>query len=339
MKAVVIEEPGKVIVQQVDMPEPAPDELIVSLKYVGFCGSDLNTYLGRNPLVEYPRIPGHEISGIIENCGKNVPAGFSAGEAVTVVPYTSCGHCSSCRGGRSNACRSNQTLGVQRDGAMQQYMAVPWQKILKAPELNALELAMVEPLTVGFHAIERGRVNQSDQVMVLGCGMIGTGAILNAVLKGAKVIAVDIDDHKLSMARDLGAWHTLNFRQADFHSALREMTGGDGPDVVVEAAGNPDAYRAALNELAFTGRLVCIGYVAGEIPLPTRLIVQKEIDIMGSRNASPDDFRSVISYLAKKTFPLEKIITRKVRPEDAAAALKDWARDPGKVMKILLDLT
>lgn len=339
MKAIVIEEPGKVTAIQSEKPVLNPGEVMVKLKYVGFCGSDLSTYMGKNPMVKYPRVPGHEISGVIEACGEGVPEGFTKGEPVTVVPYTNCGQCPSCRRGRSYACQFNETLGVQRNGAMQELISVPWQKILMAPKLNELELAMVEPLTVGFHAIDRGRVTDSDTVMILGCGMIGAGSIIRAVLRGAKVIAVDIDDHKLNLARELGAQHTLNSSSSNLHDELVKLTDGDGPDVVVEAAGNPITYRTAVEEVAFTGRVICIGYAGSEVSFATKLFVQKEMDIMGSRNASAEDFRAVISYLERASFPLEKMITEKVKPEETAEAVKRWASDPGKVMKILLDLT
>jgi threonine dehydrogenase-like Zn-dependent dehydrogenase len=290
-------------------------------------------------MVQYPRVPGHEISGVIEEVGSGCPDGFMPGEAVTVVPYTSCGQCPSCRRGRSYACQFNQTLGVQRDGAMQEYLLVPWQKILKAPKLNALELAMVEPLTVGFHAVDRGRVTDSDVLMVLGCGMIGAGAIVRAALRGAVVIAVDIDDHKLDLAGKLGATHTINSMTSDLHEEVQKLTGGDGPDVVVEAAGNPVTYRAAVDEVAFTGRVVCIGYAGSEVSFATKVFVQKEMDILGSRNATPEDFRAVITYLERGTFPLEQMVSGRVKPEGAANAVHAWGNEPGKVMKLLLDFT
>ena len=337
MKAVVINTPGDLRVKEIDTPSPAPGEVLLQMLYVGFCGSDLSTYLGKNPMVNYPRIPGHEISGVITELGEDVPDAYKVGDAVTVVPYTNCGDCPSCRRGRTYACRENQTLGVQREGAMQEYITLPWQKILPAPNLNELELAMVEPLTVGFHAIQRGRVQESDVVMVLGCGMIGAGAIASAALRGATVIAVDIDEHKLELASALGAQHTINSLTSDLHSELEVLSGGDGPDVVVEAAGNPLTYRAAVDEVAFTGRVICIGYAGTEVSFATKLFVQKEIDIMGSRNAAQEDFAAVISYLEQGTFPLDLMITRKVKPAYAAMAVKQWADNPGKVMKILLD--
>ncbi len=337
MKAVVISAPGKIEVKDLAAPAPDPGEVLLKMKYVGFCGSDLSTYLGKNPMVTYPRIPGHEISGVIAGFGEGVPAKFRVGDAATAVPYTSCGHCPSCRRGRTYACRVNQTLGVQREGAMQEYITLPWEKILLAPGLNELELTMVEPLTVGFHAIRRGRVEASDVVMVLGCGMIGAGAIAAAADRGARVIAVDIDAHKLDLAKALGAQQLINSKEVDLHRELERITGGDGPDVVVEAAGNPLTYRSAVDEVAFTGRVVCIGYTGEEVSFATRLFVQKEIDILGSRNAMPEDFRDVITYLERGSFPLERMITRKVKAGEAARAVQEWASDPGKIMKILLD--
>lgn len=338
MRALSVQEPGKAEVLELDPPAFGPDEVLIRLRYVGFCGSDLSTWLGKNPMVSYPRIPGHEISGVIEERGKQVPTDLKTGDRITVLPYTHCGQCSSCRKGRFNACRSNQTMGVQRDGAMQEYIAVHWRKVVKAGGLSDMELALVEPLTVGFHAVERGRVTAAELVMVLGCGMIGMGAIAGALQRGASVIAVDVDDHKLELAGEVGAQHVINTRNKDLHSSLEEITDGNGPDVVVEAAGNPLTYRSAIEEVAFSGRVVCIGYAGSDVALPTKFVVQKEMDIMGSRNAGPEDFRAVIAYLEKEQFPVDRMITGILKPEKAADALNNWAGDPGKVMKLLLKL-
>lgn len=319
-----------------DMPQMGAGEILLKLKYVGFCGSDLSTYLGKNPLVQYPRIPGHEISATIVKIGDQVPDTFSVGQPVTVVPYTNCGQCTSCKKKRFNACRYNQTLGVQRDGAMAEYIAVPWQKVLNDEALSDLQLALVEPLTVGFHAIDNGQVTDIDTVLVFGCGMIGSGAIVRAKLRGATVIAVDIDDSKLAIAKELGATYIINSKDQNLHEELEKITNGDGPTVVIEAAGNPITYRAAIEEVAFAGRVVCIGYAGNEVAFPTKLWVQKEMEIMGSRNANPTDFEAVMKFLKESDLDETVLISKTVSPEDAPLAMKEWSEAPGKILKILV---
>jgi L-galactonate 5-dehydrogenase len=337
MKAIQITAPETIQIVDRSIPQAGRGDVLLKIKYVGFCGSDLSTFLGKNLMVEYPRIPGHEISAEIVSMGEEVPANFKKGQAVTVVPYTNCGQCSSCRKGRFNACRYNQTLGVQRDGAMQEFLVVPWQKLIADEQLSAKELAMVEPLTVGFHAVDRGRVTDNDVVMVLGCGMIGSGAVIRAAMRGARVVAVDVDDQKLALAKQIGATHCINSSTQNMHEVLQEITNGHGPDVIIEAAGNPITYQLALEEAAFAARVVCIGYAKNDISFATKLWVQKEIDIMGARNATPSDFEAVVHYLKQGTFPLNEMITQIIQPEEAQNAVATWAANPGKVMKIIVE--
>jgi len=336
MKAIEITKAGEMQVVERDMPQMGAGDILLKLKYVGFCGSDLSTYLGKNPLVQYPRIPGHEISAVIEKIGYQVPDKFEVGQPVTVVPYTNCGQCSSCKKKRFNACRYNQTLGVQRDGAMAEYIAVPWQKVLADKALSDLQLALAEPLTVGFHAVDNGQVTDIDTVLVFGCGMIGSGAIVRAKLRGATVIAVDIDDSKLAIARKLGATYVINSKDQNLHEELEKITNGDGPTVVIEAAGNPITYRAAIEEVAFAGRVVCIGYAGNEVAFPTKLWVQKEMEIMGSRNANPTDFEAVMKFLEQSELDESVLISKTVSPEEAPQAMKEWSEAPGKILKILV---
>lgn len=337
MKAIVISKEGHVEVVERKMPELLPDEVLVKIKFVGFCGSDLNTFLGKNPMVQLPVIPGHEIGAVVETVGVNVPNTIKAGMACTVNPYTNCGYCPSCRNGRPNACQFNQTFGVQRDGAMCEYIAVPWQKVIIDNDLTSRDFAMVEPMSVGFHAVSRAQITDLDIVLVIGCGMIGLGALVRASLRGATVIAMDMDDSKLELATELGASYTINSKTEDVHARLQEITNGMGPDVVVEAVGAPITYQTAINEVAFTGRVVCIGYAKTEIAFETKYFVQKELDIRGSRNAMPEDFRAVISYLKRKTCPIDKLISGIYKPELAQQALENWAKEPGKVFRILIE--
>jgi 2-desacetyl-2-hydroxyethyl bacteriochlorophyllide A dehydrogenase len=336
MKALRIGKPGIIEIVEINTPEPAPDEVLLKVNYVGLCGSDLSTYLGKNPMVQYPRIPGHEIAATIAEAGENVPEYFKAGQKVTVIPYTNCGECSACRNDRSNACEFNQTLGVQRDGALCEYIAVPWRKMICSDSLSEKELVLTEPLTVGFHAVERAQITENDTVMVLGCGMVGSGAVISASGRGAMVIAVDIDDRKLNMAKELGARYQVNSLKYNVHDVLMEITDGHGPSVVIEAAGNPKTYIMAIEEVAYTGRVVCIGYAKDDIPLATRLFVQKEMDIRGSRNATPSDFKAVIRYLESGNCPVDELITHIVSAEEVGIALKDWSENIPETLKILV---
>ncbi len=336
MKAVEITQPGEIKVVERELPKISSEEVLLQMKYVGFCGSDLSTFLGKNPLVQYPRIPGHEISAVIESVGESVPESFKVGQKVTVVPYTNCGHCTSCKQKRFNACRYNQTLGVQRDGAMAEFIAVPWQKVLVDESLSEIQFALVEPITVGFHAVDNGKVTDLDTVLVFGCGMIGSGAIIRSALRGATVIAVDIDDSKLEIAKQLGADFVINSKVQNLHEELEKITNGNGPTVIIEAAGNPITYRSAIEEVAFAGRVVCIGYAGNEIAFPTKLWVQKELEIMGSRNANPSDFEAVIKYLKNSQLDENLLISKVVSPLEAPEAMKDWSESPGKILKILV---
>ena len=322
----------------IDIPqtELKAGEVLLRLEYVGFCGSDLNTWLGRNPMVRMPVVPGHEVGAVIVKAGAGVPEELKPGTTVTVNPYTNCGQCASCRNGRVNACEHNETLGVQRWGAMRESIALPWEKIIPAGKLATRTCALIEPMSVGFHAVSRGQVTDSDTVLVIGCGMVGLGAVVRSALRGATVVAADIDDGKLALARRMGATHTVNSRTEDVHARLQELTSGFGPDVVIEAVGSVPTYQMAVSEAAFTGRVVCIGYAKADVSFQTKLFVQKELDIRGSRNALPSDFRAVIRYLERGTCPVDALVSKVVSPEDAPAAMQQWADEPGKVFRILV---
>jgi len=220
---------------------------------------------------------------------------------------------------------------------MCEYIAVPWQKVIPDDGITVRDFALVEPMSVGFHAVARAEITDLDIVMVIGCGMIGIGAIVRASLRGARVIAVDMDDDKLSLAKELGAVYAINSRTEDVHSRVTEMTGGNGADVIIEAVGAPATYKMAIDEAAFTGRVVYIGYAKSEISFDTKYFVMKELDIRGSRNAMPEDFRAVMEYVKRSPCPMDKLISGIYPPEQAQKALEKWAAEPGKVFRILIE--
>jgi threonine dehydrogenase-like Zn-dependent dehydrogenase len=336
MQALVLKGPGEIAVVEVP-PLVCPEgEVLLQVKRVGLCGSDLNSYRGKNPMVSFPRIVGHEVAATVMNDTQGHPA-LAAGTNVTLSPYTSCGRCASCKRGRPNACQFNQTLGVQRDGALTEYIALPPEKLYPA-NLSLKELCLVEPLTVGFHAVARGRVNETDTVAIIGCGGVGLGAVAASGYRGARTIAIDVDDEKLNIARKAGATDAINTKREVLHERLAEMTDGRGPDVVIEAIGLPDTFRAAVEEVAFTGRVVYIGYAKEPVAYETKLFVQKELDILGSRNALPEDFHAVIQMLEQGRFPTEEAVSAVVPLAEAAESLAAWSNDPSRFSKIMIRL-
>ena len=338
MKTLVIDAPGKFSYGEKTTPSPRDGEVLLRVKRLGFCGTDLSTFRGANPLVTYPRVPGHEIAAVIESVTPGVPSNLKPGLEVTVMPYTACGKCTSCRAGRVNACRNNQTLGVQQEGAFTDYIVVPWQKVVTA-KLGLRELALVEPLAVGFHAAARGRVTNDDTVLVFGCGMIGLGAIAAAGLhRGANVIAVDIEDSKLALAKKAGATHVINSKTESLAERVQALTNGDGPHVVIEAVGTPATFQAAVELVCFTGRVVYIGYAKAPVSYETKYFVMKELDILGSRNSTTEDFKAVIAMLEGGRYPVEETISRTVPFAESGSALQVWSENPGIITKIHVEV-
>jgi threonine dehydrogenase-like Zn-dependent dehydrogenase len=333
MKALVLHNPGHASIETTPEPLATNGEILLKVQMVGLCGSDLNSFRGLNPLISFPRIPGHEVCATVVQENGSLPEGTH----VALFPYTSCGECASCRRGRPNACQFNQTLGVQRDGALAEFIVMPPKKLFPA-KLTPMELCLVEPLAVGFHAVARGRVTFDDTVVVFGCGGVGLGAVAGSNARGATTICVDVDDEKLKLARAAGGAHTINSFKEPLHHRLLELTEGRGPDAVIEAVGTAATFRAAVEEVAFTGRVVYIGYTKEPVSYETKLFLQKELDVLGSRNAQPEDFRAVIKHLGAQKFPVNEVVSLIVPLEEAPDALRSWSENPSRFTKILVSV-
>ncbi len=336
MRAVSLEGPGKLRI--VDIPEPriGDEDVLLEVRYVGLCGSDLKAYRGEMPFVTYPRIPGHEVSGVIISKGGKVPPSIQVGESVAVWPYTNCGKCPACRRGQYNACQFNQTLGVQRDGALSELFSIHYTNVFVNKVLSREELALIEPLSVGHHAVSRGRVSESDMVLVIGCGMVGMGAIIAAVRRNATVIACDIDDDKLMFAIKFGAKHVINSAKQDPLKEILRLTSGEGVSVAIEAVGSPQTFRLAVGATSYAGRVVYVGYTKEEACYDTSEFVRKELSIYGSRNALRDDFKAVMDMLEKKEWPFEALVGHIYPLVQTPQAFKEWDENPGKFIKVLI---
>ncbi len=339
MRAFFIDGPGQTRFGTIDAPTPSSEEILLRVERIGLCGSDLNTYRGRNPLVSYPRIPGHEIAATVVETGADVPGQFEIGQRVTLNPYKNCGECPACVSGRINACRYNQTMGVQREGALTDLIAVPWQRVITSNVSDLNHLALIEPMAVGFHAVSRAEVSKGEAVAVFGCGAIGLGVIAGCVRRGAEVIAIDIDDRKLEIAKEVGAAHVINSRSDDVVRTVARLTDGRGVPVAIEAVGLAETFVACVDVVAPVGRVVYIGYVNTPVTYDTKLILTKELDVRGARGALQQDFEDVVDYVESGAFPSDLTISQVFSFSQAEAALKTWNADPSKVTKIIVSLT
>lgn len=336
MQALLID--GVETCRMATVPDPFPGagEVLVDIRHIGLCGSDLATFTGLNPLVSLPRIPGHELGVVILKAGPDVPATHAPGKHAVVMPYTACGRCSSCRAGRVNACRYNRTLGVQQHGGLSERFVLPHDKLILNDTLAPRHLALVEPLSVGFHAVDRGRITARDTVVVLGCGMIGMGAVIGAVARGARVVAVDFGD-KTAIARRYGAVETIDPGTEDVAARVTELTDGHGADVVIEAVGLPATFTQAIDLVCFSGRVVYIGYSKAPVSYETRFFNLKELDILGSRNALRSDFDAVIAWMEARPSPPDDLITRVFPFAEAARALPTWVAERAITLKFLIE--
>lgn len=334
MKASIIDAPGRMRVGEWNTPEPGPDEALVRVRAAGICAGDMYIYLGKNPYADYPRIAGHEISGIVEKAGRNV-SGLTPGSLVVVEPFVGCGQCYPCRVGKSNCCASLRILGVNLPGGYAEYLTAPARNIHRVPKgLSPLWASFAEPLAIGVQACRRGEVKAGEHVLILGCGPIGLALIEVARARGAHPVATDISESRLEFAKTLGA-QTLKADDTLLKNVL-EATNGEGAPVVIEATGNPKAMEQTVDLVASGGRIVVVGLVkrGTAISIPGLDITRKEMTLLGSR-ASVNCFPESLELLASGKIQYPKVATQ-VSMWDAPGAFEKLAKDPGAMHKGVL---
>lgn len=341
MKAICIQEPGKVVIQDMETPVRREGEALLKLLYGGICGSDLGSYRGGNAYVSYPRVPGHEFSAEIVEIDDN-DRGLKPGMIVTCNPYFNCGGCYSCQRGLVNACTDNQTMGVQREGAFAEYITMPIERIYDGKGLDPKTLTLIEPFCISYHGVSRANVQPGEKVLVVGAGTIGVLAAVAAKAKGAEVTICDVAPDKLDYAyRTFGLNHKLlNESPEAFAKGVEEFTGGNGYDVAIEAVGMPQTFQSCIDAACFGGRVVLIGVSKRNIDDFFFTIIQKkELNIYGSRNALKKDFMELIDLVKAGGVDLDKIVTNTYRWTDAPRAFEEFAANAGRMLKVVLDFT
>lgn len=341
MKAICIDQPGKVTIHEIEKPVPKEGEALLKLLYGGICGSDLGSYRGGNAYVSYPRIPGHEFSAEIVEIGEN-DKGLKPGMVVTCNPYFNCGHCYSCERGLVNACTDNQTMGVQREGAFAEYITMPIERIYDGKGLSPEVLTLIEPFCISYHGVSRADVKPGEKVLVVGAGTIGVLAAVAAKAKGAEVTICDVAPEKLEYAyQTFGLDHQLlNSGAEALEKGVQELTGGNGFDVTIEAVGMPQTFQNCIDAVCFGGRVVLIGVSKRNIDDFFFTIIQKkELNIYGSRNAMKKDFMELIDLVKAGGIDLQKIVTNTYKWTDAPRAFEEFDKNAGKMLKVVLDFT
>jgi threonine dehydrogenase-like Zn-dependent dehydrogenase len=351
MKRITCQAPGRFVAD--DVPEPArrTGEVLVRIRRVGICGTDIHAFHGRQPYFTYPRVLGHELAGTIADIGdaEARATGLRTGDAVSVIPYLHCGECAACRSGRTNCCARLQVLGVHTDGGMVEVLAVPTTQVFPAAGLTLDQAAVLEPLAIGAHAVRRSGIGPGQTALVVGAGPIGLGVMAFAKRRGARVIAMDISGDRLAAARAFGrADETVDAgaltngsdgsRTAGLQAALADLTDGASPEVVFDATGNARSMADAVQYAAHGGTLVYVGLVNGDVPLSDPEFHKRELTLLSSRNATRDDFETVYGAVRDGFIDVSRYVTHRIAFDEVPEAFPAITRPEAGAIKALIEV-
>lgn len=335
MKAIQIVKPGEIRLADKEMPVRKDGEALLKIMYCGICGADVASYTGNQPFTTYPRIPGHEFSAKIVEIPEN-DKGLKKGDIITCNPYFNCGECYACKRGIVNACHDNQTMGVQRDGSFQEYITMPIERLIDGKGLTAKELALIEPFSISCHALSRADVKAGDNLLIMGAGPIGLFALMKAKAAGARVLIADMLESRLTLAENYGADLTVNVKSQSLEKACDDFTNGNGFDVCVEACGAPETFLECINRAAHGANIILIGNGKRETSFVHSIILKKELNIFGSRNAFTKDFEELIKLVKDGKADILKMVSGVYEKENAAEAFEALAHNDGSLAKLLI---
>jgi 2-desacetyl-2-hydroxyethyl bacteriochlorophyllide A dehydrogenase len=337
MKSILCEQPDQFSFQEVPEPTFRKGEALIRIRRIGICGTDMHAYKGNQPFFSYPRVLGHELAGIIEEVEENV-TGFIKGDQVSIIPYMHCGECIACRNDKTNCCTDMKVMGVHIDGGMREIISVPLSHLIKTEGLTLDQSAVLEPLSIGAHAVRRSELRQGEYALVIGAGPIGLGVMAFAKHFGAKVIAMDINDERLSFCK---SWanvdHTVNALNQP-KEQLVEITNGEFPTVVFDATGNVRSMSDAFGYVGHGGKLVYVGLVKAEISFNDPEFHKREMTLMGSRNATREDFDNVIEAVKNGSIDTDRYITHRTEFAQMLNHFDSWLNPESKVIKAMVEL-
>lgn len=334
MDAVVCAEPGRLEVERRPMPTRGADEVLIRVRRVGVCGTDMHIFRGTQPYLSYPRVMGHELSGEVVEAPAD--CALQSGEPVYVVPYMSCGRCAACAKGKSNCCMNIQVLGVHRDGALVQFLSIPQQFVFSAQGISLEQAAMIEFLAIGAHAVRRASIAPPQRVVVSGAGPIGIACALFSTLAGAEVTVLDTREDRLAFCRErLGVRHALSVKEVG-EAELSALTHGEMFDVVFDATGNPSAMEAGFKYIAHGGKYVLVSVVSANITFSDPDFHRREATLLGSRNATAEDFATVLAAMRAGRVPTDALNTHVAALTDIPTVLPLWMNQDAGVIKAIV---
>ncbi|MCB0669600.1 MAG: zinc-binding alcohol dehydrogenase family protein [Saprospiraceae bacterium] len=335
MQTVVCENPGSLVLKNIDDPIPSPGKVLLKIKHVGICGTDLHAFAGNQPFFTYPRILGHELSAEVVDLNSYQGGNLKPGDEVVVIPYKHCGKCFACRKGKTNCCEKLSVFGVHEDGGMQQYFEYDPSLLLPAEGLLSREKAIVEPLCIGTHAVERAEPGPDSWVIISGCGPIGVGIIWAAQARTDRIIALDVDENRLNFCRkNLKVPYTVSVKE-DVLDQIREITGGLMAQVVFDATGIKAPMEKAIDYLSPTGKYVLVGLNRGNLSFNHPSMHARELSVLCSRNATISDFENVIRRMQNREFPSSSYITHEENFRQIPQRFDFWKNPENQAMKVV----
>lgn len=337
MRAIVCEQIDQLKLVEQEEPALQPGTAVVRIRRIGICGTDLHAYKGNQPFFTYPRVLGHELAGVVEQIDDSNGI-VRIGDQVSIIPYMHCGDCIACRNGKTNCCTDMKVLGVHSDGGMRELIVVPVTHLLVTNELTLDQAAVLEPLSIGAHAVRRAALQAGETVLVIGSGPIGLGVMAFAKHRGARVIAMDIQDERLAFCKQ---WAKVDETVNALHGAkerIVELTGGEYPTVVFDATGNARSMTDAFGFVAHGGRLVYVGLVKAELSFNDPEFHKREMTLMGSRNATIEDFAAVQEAVRSGSIDVDSFITHRVPFAEMINHFDSWLKPESKVIKAMVEL-
>jgi 2-desacetyl-2-hydroxyethyl bacteriochlorophyllide A dehydrogenase len=337
MRAIVLEQPGVLHAVDIDSaPEPGPDQANVIVRRIGLCGTDFRAFQGTQPFLQYPRMLGHELAVEVREVGKN-NRGLAVGDRCAVEPYLDCGTCAVCRRGKSNCCVNLKVLGVHVDGGMAGQITLPVSKLHKSETLSLDQLAIVEPLAIGAHAVQRAAAEPLDSVLIIGMGPIGLSVAESVRRTVGEVIVMDIDEQRLDFCQyTLGFRHRINAK-TDFFPQLRKILAGELPTVVFDCTGNHDSMQSAFKYVGHGGKLVFVGLFAGDITFDDPAFHARELTVLSSRNATSQDFLRVMQAMEAGQINSVSWVTHQVSSLEFLKLFPQWAAHQDPPLKAIIE--